>query len=104
VKISPRKPGIFKAVVPCFERRDFVRLKKTRLDALAESGTGEMIWVNDKREVGVWTHVVDRSVLNTVEEFGRQWSLKQGVPMYAPQREGTIKYTLGFEYLAMKTG
>jgi hypothetical protein len=100
----PHKPGIFKAIVHCFERRDFVRLKKVRLDSLAETREGEMIWVNEKREVGVWTQVVDRMVLNTEEEIGRQWSLVHGVPKYTREKEGTVRYTLGFEYLAMKTG
>jgi hypothetical protein len=104
VKLSPHKPGIFKAIVPCFEKRDFVRLKRTWLDQLAESREGEMIWVNGRREVGVMTHVVERSVLNMEEELGRQRTSFRGVPMYTRQREGTVKYTLRFDYLAMKTG
>jgi hypothetical protein len=49
VKLSPHKPGLFKAIVPCFERRDFVRLKKVKLNDLAQSGEGEMIWVKRRR-------------------------------------------------------
>jgi hypothetical protein len=104
VKLSPNKPGIFKAIVPCFERRDFIRLKKVRLNELAEADEGEMIWVNERREVGVWTTVLDRAVLNMEEEFGRELRSDRGVPMYTRQMEGTVRYTLGFEYLAMKTG
>ena len=63
-----------------------------------------MIWVNERREVGVWTTVIDRAVLNMEEEFGRELRLDRGVPMYSRQREGSVRYTLGFEYLAMKTG
>lgn len=74
------------------------------MDELAEADTGEMIWVNERREVGVWTTVIDRAVLNTEEEFGRELRLDRGVPMYSRQREGSVRYTLGFEYLAMKTG
>src|SRR5436305_7990782 len=47
VKLSSHKPGIFKAIVPCFERRDCVRLKKIKLNELYESRQGEMIWIND---------------------------------------------------------
>ncbi len=104
VKLSPNKPGIFKAIVPCFEKRDFVRLKRSKLNDLADSGEGEMIWINEKREVGVWTRVIDRLVLDTEEEIGRQRFVNQGVPMYIRQLEGAVKYTLGFDYLAMKTG
>jgi hypothetical protein len=104
VKLSPHKPGIFKAIVPCFERRDFVRLKKAKLDALSESGEGEMIWVNERREVGVWTRVIDRSVIDTEEEFGRERRLSYSVPAYVRHQEGSVRYTLGFDYLAMKTG
>ena len=103
MKLSPHKPGVFKATVPCFERRDFVRLKKEKLNDLAESGEGEMIWINEKREVGVWTRVVE---MNMEEETGgkRQMQLNSGVPMYIQEKEGSVKYTLGFDYLTMKTG
>ena len=104
VKLSPHKPGIFKAIVPCFEKRDFVRLKRIRLNDLAESGEGEMIWVNERKEVGVWTRVIDRLVMDVEEEIGIQRLVNQGVPMYIRHREGAVKYTLGFDYLAMKTG
>jgi hypothetical protein len=108
VKLSPHKSGIFKAIVPCFERRDFVRLKKVRLNDLAGSGEGTMIWVNEeRREVGVWTRVVERTVVDMEEEIGagrREMSLSYGVPRYTRQREGSVKYTLGFDYLALKTG
>jgi hypothetical protein len=104
VKLSPHKPGIFKAIVPCFDRRDFVRLKKLRLDALSDSGEGDMIWVNERREVGVFTRVAERNVLSVEEEIGRDMVFSQGVPTYRLQREGAVRYTLYFEYLAMKTG
>jgi hypothetical protein len=104
VKLSPNKPGVFKAIVPFFERRDFVRLKKVKLNGLADSGEGEMIWVNERREVGVWTTVIERAILNMEEEFGRELRLDRSVPMYTRQMEGSVKYTLGFEYLAIKTG
>jgi hypothetical protein len=67
-----------------------------------------MIWVNEeKRDVGVWTRVVDRTVIDMEEEIG--WGRKEmtssyGVPRYTRQREGSVKYTLGFDYLALKTG
>ena len=108
VKLSPHKPGLFKAIVPCFGRRDFVRLKKMKLNDLVQSGEGEMIWVNEeKREVGVWTRVVDRTVIDMEEEIGggkREMTSSYGVPRYTRQREGSVKYTLGFDYLALKTG
>jgi len=108
VKLSPHKPGIFKAIVPCFERRDFVRLKATKLNDLAGSGDGEMIWVNEeRREVGVRTRVLERTVMDMEEEIAagrRDMSLNHGVPRYTRQREGSVKYTLGFDYLALKTG
>ena len=63
-----------------------------------------MIWVNERREVGVWTTVIDRAILNMEEEFGRELRLDRSVPMYTRQIEGSVKYTLGFEYLAIKTG
>src|SRR5271167_2695636 len=101
VKLSPHKPGIFKAIVPCFERMDFVRLKKSKLNDLAASGEGEMIWINERREVGVWTRVTDRMVVDLEEEIsggGRQRRLNQGVPTYIRHQEGSVKYTLGFDY------
>lgn len=116
MKLSDLKPSIFRAIVPCFERRDFVRLKKFKLDELAQEGEeGEMIWVNERREVGVWTRVLDRTVINMEEEvditergwsggLGRERVVRNGVPFYTQQREGTVRYTLGFDYLAMKTG
>jgi len=107
VKLSPHKPGIFKAIVPCFERRDFVRLKKVKLNELSESGQGEMIWINERKEVGVFTKVIERIVVDLEEELGglgRQRTWNHGVPIYSRLREGTVKYTLGFEYLSMKTG
>jgi hypothetical protein len=105
VKLSPLKYGIFKAIVPCFERTDFVRLKQVKLNSLAESKEGEMIWINEKREVGVFTKVIERHVLDSEEEIGRDRRLNFGdIPIYTRQREGSVKYTLGFEYLAMKTG
>ena len=104
VKLSPHKPGFFKATVPCFERRDFVRLKRLKLNDLAETGEGEMIWINERKEVGVWTRVIDRLVMDVEEEIGRQMLVNQGVPMYIRHREGSVKYTLEFDYLAMKTG
>jgi hypothetical protein len=113
VKLSGLKPSIFRAIVPCFERRDFVRLKKTKLDGLAESGMAEMIWVHEeRREVGVWTRVLDRTVINFEEEvetmagggIGRERVFGNGDVFYTLQREGTVRYTLGFDYLAMKTG
>ena len=99
VKLSPNKPGMFRATVPCFERRDFVRLKADRLNSLAESGEGEMIWINDKREVGVFTKVIEKKVDDERKRF-----VNQGVPTYVKPREGTVRFTLGFGYLAMKTG
>jgi hypothetical protein len=107
VKLSPQRAGVIKATVPCFDKRDFVRLKKVKLDELAESDEGEMIWVNpDKREVGVWTTVIERRVVDG--ETGNDWArglvLRHGVPLYIGQREGSVRYTLGFEYMAMKTG
>jgi len=97
--------------VPCFERRDFVRLKKVKLDEWAAEEAAEMIWVNERREVGVWTRVLDRTVISMEEEVeslgagvGRERVLRNGVPLYSRQREGTVRYTLGFDYLAMKTG
>jgi len=74
------------------------------LNELAEADEGEMIWVNERREVGVWTTVLDRAVLNMEEELGRELRSERGVPMYTRQSEGSVRYTLGFEYLAMKTG
>ena len=68
-----------------------------------------MIWIKEQsREVGVWTKVIERTVMDTEEEIGRginiERHLNYGVPMYIRQREGAVKYTLGFEYLTMKTG
>jgi len=76
-----------------------VRLKADRLNLLADSGEGEMIWINDKREVGVFTQVIGKKV-----DDERRRSVNQGVPTYIKPREGTVRFTLGFEYLAMKTG
>jgi len=98
--------------VPCFERHDFVRLKQVKLDELAHSEEAEMIWVNERREVGVWTRVLERCVVSMEEEIetggfarlGRERIFRGGVPMYTRQREGSVRYTLGFEFLAMKTG
>ena len=79
-----------------------------KLNDLVQSGEGEMIWVNEeKREVGVWTRVVDRTVIDMEEEIGggkREMTSSYGVPRYTRQREGSVKYTLGFDYLALKTG
>ena len=104
VKLSTVKPQIFRAIVPCFEARDFVRLKREDLNRLVGSEEGEMIWVNGRREVGVYTRVIARSVLDMEEEFGRQMRFTHGVPMYTIQQEGAVKYTLAFDLLAMKTG
>lgn len=76
-----------------------MRLKADRLNLLAGSGEGEMIWINDKREVGVFTQVIGKKV-----DDERRRSVNQGVPTYIKPREGTVRFTLGFEYLAMKTG
>jgi hypothetical protein len=104
VRLSPHKPGIFKVIVPCFERRDFVRLKRIKLNDLAETGEGEMVWVNDRKDVGVWTRVIDRLVMDVEEEIGRQGLVNQDVRMNIRHCEGEVKYTLVFDYLAMKTG
>jgi hypothetical protein len=104
IKLSPHKPGILKTIVPCFGKSDFVRLKGIKLNELADTGDGEMIWINERKEAGVWTRVIDRLVINVEEEMGRQRIVNQGVPMYIRHREGAVKYTLGFDYLAMKTG
>jgi len=66
-----------------------------------------MIWVNpERREVGVWTSVMDRSVLDgeSTSDWARGLVLRHGVPLYVTQREGSVRYTLCFEYMAMKTG
>ena len=89
---------MFRATVPCFERHDFVRLKADRLNSLAESEEGEMIWINDKREVGVFTQVIEKKV-----EDERVRVVYNGVPTYVKPKEGTVRFTLGFQYLAMKT-
>lgn len=89
-----------------------MRLKQVKLDELAYSEEAEMIWVNERREVGVWTRVLERCVVSMEEEIeagglaglGRERILRNGVPMYTLQRERSIRYTLGFEFLAMKTG
>jgi hypothetical protein len=95
------KPGVIKATVPCFQRRDVVRLTSAQLDAMAESNRAEMIWVNERREVGVLTRVVTRR-LTDGSEF--TINLSHEIPLYARCREGTINYTLGFDFLALKTG
>jgi hypothetical protein len=107
VKLSDQRAGVIKATVPCFDKRDFVRLKKIKLDSLADGAEGEMIWVNpERREVGVWTTVLERSVLDgeSSGDWARGLVLRHGVPLYIGQREGSVRYTLGFEYMAMKTG
>lgn len=112
VKLSDLKPSVLRSILPCFRRHDFVRLKKFKLDELARSEEAEMIWVNERREVGVWTRVLERCVVGFGEEIetgglgalGRERILRGGVPMYTRQREGSVRYTLGFEFLAMKTG
>lgn len=104
VKLSLRNPRILKATVPCFERRDFVRLKKEKLDELAKSGSGEMIWINERRGVGVWTRVIERTILGIEDGFRNQIPLNRVVPVYPRQQGEAIKYTIGFDYLALKTG
>jgi hypothetical protein len=107
VKLSTQKPGVFKAIVPCFEKRDFVRLKKTWLNDIYENQVGEMIWINERREVGVFTKVNDRMVIKPGDDgpaMGRTHFGETGVPRYLRPREGSERYTLGFDYLAMKTG
>jgi hypothetical protein len=106
VKLSPHKPWIFKTIVPCFERRDFVRLKSTQLNFLTQSSQGEMIWINERREVGVFTKVLKRQIVRAEgnDTFGREMRMDYGVPFYDRVQEGKIKYTLGFDYLALKTG
>jgi hypothetical protein len=55
----------------------------------------------------VWTRVVVRTVIDMEEEIGwgrREMASSYGVPRYTRQREGSVKYTLGFDYLALKTG
>ena len=104
-KLSPHKPGMLKAIIPCFGARNYVRLSKEWLNDLAASGEASMIWINDQREVGVSTKVKERTVIDYGEEVGfrREHSMKGGVPTYTVQVEGSVRYTLDFEYLTMRT-
>jgi hypothetical protein len=81
-------------------------MRKEWLNDLAASGESGMIWVNEQREVGVWTRVVDRTVVDYEEEVGftREHQMVGGAPRYSIQVEGSVKYTFVFEYLTMRTG
>jgi hypothetical protein len=81
-------------------------MRKEWLNDLAASGESGMIWVNEQREVGVWTRVVDRTVVDYEEEvgFSREHRMVGGAPRYSIQVEGSVKFTFVFEYLTMKTG
>ena len=81
-------------------------MSKEWLDGLAASGEPGMIWINEQREVGVWTRVVDRTVVDYEEEVGfvREHRMVGGTPRYSVQVEGSVKYTFVFEYLTMRTG
>lgn len=65
-----------------------------------------MLWVNEQKEVGVRTRVVNRTVVDHEEKIGfrRQHTMNMGVPRYSVQVERSVRYTLAFEYLAMRTG
>ena len=83
-----------------------MRLSKKWLDDLAASGEARMIWINDQREMGVSTKVKERTVIDYEEEVGfrRDHSMRGGVPTYTVQVEGSVRYTLDFEYLTIRTG
>ena len=62
-----------------------------------------MVWASERREVGVFTRVLERQIV-THPELQRRLRANTGVPMYSREREGSVKYTLGFDYIVLKTG